>query len=363
MGRLSAPHDPVPARQRAIYLAGARGGRPLLPMPFAALEKAAQRALPAKNWGYLAGGAGQEHTMAANLGAFQHWEIVPRMLRDVRQRQLEVEVFGQRYPSPYFLSPIGVLELAHREADLAVVRAASKLQIPMVFSNQASVSMERCAAAMGPSPRWFQLYWSKSDELVRSFLQRAENCGCQALVVTLDTPLLGWRPRDLTQGYLPFLRGQGLAQYLEDPVFLAYLSDPARAPQAQSGKVNLQAIQLLVEVCRSHPGSFWQNLRSGRDLRAVRQFGSKTFRAEHSGGAVNARTLGRRAERRRASRWASFKNYLGQHNSEQTRGVYQISLESASKHRWRASEDIFEICLHRDPKHGANHPSNRHQTA
>src|SRR5680860_1221412 len=104
----------------------------------------------------------------------------------------------------------------------------------MIFSNQASKPMEACAAALGESPRWFQLYWSTSNDLVESFVRRAEACGCEAIVVTLDTTLLGWRPRDLDLAYLPFLRGKGIAQYTSDPVFRRMLDKPggsAEQPQ------------------------------------------------------------------------------------------------------------------------------------
>ena len=116
---------------------------------------------------YIAGGAGLEETMRVNRDAFDRLRIVPRVLRDVSTRDTSVELFGRRLPGPFLLAPIGVLEMAHREADLAVARAAAAKGVPMIFSNQASVPMERCAEAMGAGPRWFQLYWSTSNELRR----------------------------------------------------------------------------------------------------------------------------------------------------------------------------------------------------
>jgi lactate 2-monooxygenase len=147
----------------------------------------------------------------------------------VVQRDLSVTLFGRRHSAPVLLAPVGVLELAHRQADLAVARAAAAEDTGYIFSNQASEPMEACARAMADAPRWFQLYWSSDDEFVASLLRRAENCGCEAIVVTLDTTLLGWRPRDLDLAYLPFARGMGLAQYLSDPVFRAKI--PAAPPQ------------------------------------------------------------------------------------------------------------------------------------
>jgi lactate 2-monooxygenase len=157
--------------------------------------------------------------MRENRRAFEACHLVPRVLRNVAQRDLSVTLLGKQHAVPMLLAPIGVLELVHSQADLAVARAAAAEGIGYVFSNQASVPLEGCAAAMGGTPRWFQLYWSSDDEFVASLLARAEKAGCEALVVTLDTTLLGWRPRDLDLGYLPFLRGMGLAQYLSDPVF------------------------------------------------------------------------------------------------------------------------------------------------
>jgi isopentenyl diphosphate isomerase/L-lactate dehydrogenase-like FMN-dependent dehydrogenase len=80
------------------------------------------------------------------------------MLRDVSQRHTGIELFGRRVATPLILSPVGVLEMAHREADAAVARAAAAEGVPKIFSNQASVPMEACAEAMGDALRWFQLY-------------------------------------------------------------------------------------------------------------------------------------------------------------------------------------------------------------
>ena len=192
-----------------------------MPFSFAKLESAAKRRLTREAYAYIAGGAGLEETIDANRAAFDRRRIVPRMMRDVSERDLSIELFGRRLPTPFLTAPIGVLELAHRDADVAVAKAAASEGVPMIFSNQASRSMEDCAAVMGDAPRWFQLYWSTSNELVASFVSRAEACGCDAIVVTLDTTMLGWRCRDLDLAYLPFAVGKGIAQYTSDPVFAA----------------------------------------------------------------------------------------------------------------------------------------------
>jgi lactate 2-monooxygenase len=263
---------PTPARQSRIYLDGAAGRRPRVPTDAARLEERAQRALSETAFAYVAGGAGSERTMHANRAAFDRWSIVPRVLRDVSVRDTTVELFGRRWPSPYFLSPIGVLELMHRDADLAVARAAAAEGVPMLFSNQASVPMETCAAAMGTAPRWFQLYWSKDDELVASFAQRAEACGCDAIVVTLDTTLLGWRPRDLDLGSLPFMRGQGIAQYTSDPVFMRKLREPLPGPAPVDARPTMAALGTLLAMSRAVPGGAVANLRTGTARAAVRRF-------------------------------------------------------------------------------------------
>ena len=221
---------------------------------------------------YVAAGAGNERTVAANRAAFDRWRIVPRMLRDVERRDTSVELFGQRLPSPFLLAPVGVLELAHPEADCAVARAARDTGTAMVFSNQASKPMEGLARILEDSPHWFQLYWSRSDALVESLAARAERCGCAAIVVTLDTTMLGWRSRDLEGAYLPFLRGKGIAQYTSDPVFTQLISEGPVAPPGQQRRPNLAALRTLIELTRAYPDGFLRTLRSGRGRAAVQRF-------------------------------------------------------------------------------------------
>ncbi len=256
-------------RQSDVYLAGVRGRRATVPFDAGKLEKAARRRMSREAYAYVAGGAGNESTIDENRTAFERRRIVPRVLRDVSERDTGVELFGRRLPTPFLLAPIGVLELAHRDADIAVAKAAAGEGVPMIFSNQASRPMEECAAAMGDGPRWFQLYWSTVDDLVESFVRRAEACGCEALVVTLDTTMLGWRCRDLDLAYLPFAVGKGIAQYTSDPVFRERLK-PA-APE-RSGPPTAKAIRSLLEATSAYPGRFGENLRSGLPLAAIREF-------------------------------------------------------------------------------------------
>lgn len=240
--------SPGRLRQMQIYVPGVGGARPLVPVAPDALEAKAAAAMSPEAAAYIVGGAGMESTMRANRAAFERHRFVPRVLNDVSTRDLSVELFGRRHAAPVLLAPVGVLEMVHPEADLAVARAAAAEGIGYVFSNQASVAMEKTAAAMGAAPRWFQLYWSSDDAFVQSLVGRAEACGCEAIVVTLDTTLLGWRPRDLDKASLPFLKGQGLAQYLSDPVFRAAI--PAKPPETGVKPRGLGVIETLLSLRR-----------------------------------------------------------------------------------------------------------------
>jgi lactate 2-monooxygenase len=260
-------------RQTQVYLGGVSGRRPRVPVDVARLERRARRRMSGDAFAYVATGAGNERTVAANRAAFDRWRIVPRMLRDVERRDTGVELFGRRLESPLMLAPIGVLELAHPEADAAVARAARQTGTPMILSNQASRPMEEIAGILGQTPHWFQLYWSKSDDLVESLASRAKACGCEAIVVTLDTTVLGWRTRDLERAYLPFLRGKGIAQYTSDPVFRRLIATPGPAPEPeQRPRPNLRALRTLIELTRAYPGGFLETLRSGRGRAAVQRF-------------------------------------------------------------------------------------------
>jgi isopentenyl diphosphate isomerase/L-lactate dehydrogenase-like FMN-dependent dehydrogenase len=218
--------------QNEIYAGGLIEQRPGLPVSVADLEERAREALSAEAFGYVAGGAGSERTMRANLQAFERWEIVPRMLRDVSVRDLSTSVLGTALPAPVMLAPVGVQSIVHPEGELAVGRAAASQGVPVILSTAASHTLEEVADAMGQASRWFQLYWPKDRDLASSFLGRAEQAGFGAIVVTLDTWLLGWRPRDLQHAYLPFLKGEGVANYFSDPVFRAALE---KAPEQDPG--------------------------------------------------------------------------------------------------------------------------------
>jgi len=221
-------------RQFEIYQLGLGGKKLSVPIPLAELERKAAEVLSAPAYDYVAGSASGERTAQANLAAFDRWRIVPRMLRDVSQRDLTVELLGHTLPAPVLLGPIGVQGILHPESDVATGRAAASLGVPFVLSTVSSRPMEEVAQAMGSAARWFQLYWGKDHELTTSFLQRAEQSGYSALVVTLDTSMLGWRERDLRHPHLPFLLGHGLANYFTDPIFCSRLAQPPLADPASA---------------------------------------------------------------------------------------------------------------------------------
>jgi lactate 2-monooxygenase len=212
--------------QFEIYGVGLSGEIPKLPVAVGALQELARERLTPEAYGYVAGGAGAELTMAANLEAFEHWQIVPRMLRDVSVRDLGTTILGTELSAPVLLAPVGVQSIVHPDAELAVARAAASQGIASILSTAASNTIEDVAQAAGSSPRWYQLYWPRERDLAASFVARAGAAGYEAIVLTLDTGILGWRPRDLQQGYLPFLKAQGMANYFSDPVFRAALPGP-----------------------------------------------------------------------------------------------------------------------------------------
>jgi lactate 2-monooxygenase len=244
-----------PERELQIYAPGLAGGKPAVPVPLELLEQKAKEILLPRAYDYVAGGAGGEDTMRANREAFYGWKIVPRMLRDVAKRDLSMELLGTRLPAPVLLGPVGVQEIVHKDADVASARAAASLELPFVLSTMSSRTIEEVAQAadkVAESPRWFQLYWGKNPELTASMVQRAERAGYSALVVTLDTHSLGWRERDLHHGYLPFMQGQGLANYFSDPVFRGLLAQP---PEQNP----MAAIQLWGSLF-SNPALTWKDI-------------------------------------------------------------------------------------------------------
>ncbi len=220
-------NQPLETYQDEIYLTGVTGQVPEFPADLSRLEEAAKAVMAPEAYDYIAGSAGSGDTARENLEAFRRWRIMPSMLTDVSAPSFGSTVLGTRLTTPFLLAPVGVLKIAHPDGEPAVARAAAAQGVPIILSTAASTAMEEVAEASGDGQRWYQLYWPKERAVAASLMGRARAAGYTVLVVTLDTRTLAWRPRDLVHGYLPFLRGIGIQNYLSDPAFSAGLSSPA----------------------------------------------------------------------------------------------------------------------------------------
>lgn len=196
-----------------------------LPIVLEEWEELAREKLEDGPYYYIAGGAGSGQTMEDNLQAFKDWKIVQKMLNKVDERDLSIELFGKRYAYPILQAPIGVQSIIHPEGEIGSALASAEVGVPFIASSASTVPMEKVAEAMGDAEKWFQLYWSKDLDITASFLKRAEASGYSAIVVTLDTPMMAWRERDLKNVYLPFLAGEGVGNYFSDPAFRAALDE------------------------------------------------------------------------------------------------------------------------------------------
>ncbi|MBR7837275.1 lactate 2-monooxygenase [Actinospica durhamensis] len=211
-----------------IYFNGLQGVLPDLPMAYPELERRAEAALAPAVWSYVAGGAGDEATQRANVAAFARWGVIPRMMVGAKERDLSVELFGHKLANPLMLAPVGVLGICAQDGhgDLAAARASRAMGVPMIASTLSVDPLEQVAAELGDTPGFFQLYTPTDRELAESLVRRAEKAGFKGIVVTLDTWITGWRPRDLSTGNFPQLRGHCLANYFTDPVFRSRLAQP-----------------------------------------------------------------------------------------------------------------------------------------
>ncbi|SRX95897.1 L-lactate 2-monooxygenase [Nocardia brasiliensis ATCC] [Mycobacterium shimoidei] len=230
--------------QFEIYLQGLSGVQPSLPMAFGELEAKAKAAMPPSVWSYVAGGAGDERTQRANCEAFERWGLIPRMFVGATERDLSVELFGMTLPAPIFMAPIGVIGICAQDGhgDLASARAAARTGVPMVVSTLTADPLEDVAAEFGDTPGFFQLYTPNDRDLAASLVHRAEAAGYRGIIVTLDTWVPGWRPRDLSTANFPQLRGHCLSNYTSDPVFRAGLQ---QAPEDDVQAVVLRWVQVF----------------------------------------------------------------------------------------------------------------------
>lgn len=219
-----------------------------LPISIEDWEQKARELLSVGPFDYIIGGSGAEETLASNRNAFQNWAILPRMLRDVSERHLQIALFDHQLDTPILLAPVGMQGIAHQQGELASAKAAAASGVPFIVSTVSTYSLEQIASVMGDAPRWFQLYWS-NREVAASMVRRAENAGYSAIVVTVDTIMLGWKRRDFRNGYSPLKEGKGLANYINDPVFCETMPE-----------INNETV--VQEILRTiyHPGLTWDDI-------------------------------------------------------------------------------------------------------
>lgn len=231
--------------QMDIYQCGDEAAK-RFPVSFDEWENRAKEILAAAPFGYVYGAAGAGDTHRGNVDAFQKYRIRPRVCCDVSKRDLSISIFGTKFPVPFLLAPIGVNTILHSDGELAPAKAAAKMGVPYILSNVSSVSMEQVAETMQNGVRWFQLYPPKNQDLTKSLLKRAEASGFTAIVVTVDSTLLGWRETDLRNAYLPFLTGQGMGNYFSDPVFCSMLKE---SPDKNVKEAALKALEVGNNTC------------------------------------------------------------------------------------------------------------------
>ncbi|TLW91278.1 alpha-hydroxy-acid oxidizing protein [Saccharomonospora piscinae] len=284
--------------QSEIYLQGYGGTSPAFTTDLTRVEAAAEQVLEPGPFSYVAGGAGSGSTARANREAFDRWRIVPRMLTGATERDTSVTVLGETLPAPVALAPVGVQSIVHADAEAATARAAAGLRLPMVLSTASSTSIEEVAAESGAGPRWFQLYWPNDPDVCGSILARARAAGYSVLVVTLDTWSLGWRPCDLDNGYLPFLRGEGTAVPFSDPVFRSRLD---AAPEDD----------LPMAVLR------WISMITGTD----RDWDALPFLREHWDGPIVLKGIQHVDDARRAARAGVDGIVVSNHGGRQVDGA------------------------------------------
>jgi lactate 2-monooxygenase len=274
IGGALAPEPPEGmgvARQAEVFTRGLGGKRPNIPLHPDDLEALASRYMTKEAFDYIAGGAGIEQTMASNRAAFERWSVRRRVLRDVSQPDMSIELFGQKMVSPILVAPMGAMRIAHAEADLGIASGARERGVGVVISSQGCKRMEETAVALGDAPRWFQLYWGKSDEVMQSFVNRAKKIGSSAIVVTVDNELFGWRARDIQNAYVPMERGLAIDQYASDPAFQKLMKESKRGKSPEV-PMNLHTAFAYLQMQKNYPGGFLHNLLTGDARRGIETF-------------------------------------------------------------------------------------------
>ena len=169
------------------------------------------------------------------------------MLVNATRRDMGVELFGTKYPSPILVAPVGVQSIMHKDGEEATAKACRTVGVPMILSTAATRTIEQVAECNGDGDRWYQLYWPRPqhEDVTASLLQRAKQNGYKVLVVTLDTFMLAWRPIDLDTSYLPFAWGDGCQVGLSDPVFQKTYAEMQAQDQRSAREKLAEAWQTL----------------------------------------------------------------------------------------------------------------------
>ncbi|AST89775.1 alpha-hydroxy acid oxidase [Sutcliffiella cohnii] len=194
------------------------------PYRFEDLERIAKHTLAENVFSYIYSGASAENTLQKNNSTFHKYNMIPRLLRDVSKIDMSINLFGKQLPTPLILAPVGVLKMVNEMGDLAVVKAAETFNLPFIQSTVSSFSIEEVSQASS-NPKWFQLYWSKNLDVTFNMVNRAEQAGYEAIVLTIDTVTLGWRESDLHHGFSPLANGYGQGIWESDTAFLSSLRD------------------------------------------------------------------------------------------------------------------------------------------
>lgn len=200
------------------------------PLTIADVARLARERLPKELWDYVAGGSGAEVTLAANRAALDAVAVLPRILSGTAAPNPATRLLGSAAAAPLAVAPMAYQKLLHPDGELATAEAAADAGVPYLVSTLSSVSVEELAKT--GATLWFQLYWLRSRDLVESLVARAEDAGCQALVVTVDVPVMGRRLRDVRNSFT-----------LPDDVIAAHLTDGAasRAHDAVAGESAIAA--------------------------------------------------------------------------------------------------------------------------
>ncbi|MGM8365757.1 alpha-hydroxy-acid oxidizing protein [Virgibacillus sp. W0181] len=221
------------------------------PCTFEQLEAEAKDKLCPPAFDYIQSGASAEETLRKNTDAFASFSIVPNLLKDVSNVDTTIKLFEKTYAHPFLLAPVGMLKIAHENGELAVAKAAANLQVPVIQSTVSSYSIiEEVSKAVPDSPKWFQLYWSNNEAITFSMAKRAENLGYEAIVLTVDTFMFGWREKDMGNRFSPLKEGFGKANYETDEVFLKHLSEEGDTAIIKSILENIY-----------HPSLNWEHVK------------------------------------------------------------------------------------------------------